>query len=178
MSKTLYRSPDSKFLGVCGGLADYFNIDPTLVRIGVALAAIYTALIPVTLVYVIIALIIPKAPENYYQLYNNTARRLTKGHNITLAGVCSGVAERLDIDVTIVRIIFVFLVLALGVGVFGYIACAIIMPSPVDDEYNYNYNQNYYGENSQNGYYNNPEQNSYGEPPYGTQNNNQPPQNN
>ncbi|WP_040681832.1 PspC domain-containing protein [Methanobrevibacter boviskoreani] len=32
--KKLYRSRDDKFLaGVCGGLADYFNIDSNLIRI-------------------------------------------------------------------------------------------------------------------------------------------------
>lgn len=33
--KRLYRSyEDSKIFGVCGGIAEYFDIDPTLVRIG------------------------------------------------------------------------------------------------------------------------------------------------
>ena len=33
--KKLYRSAtDRKLCGVCGGLGDYFNIDPTLVRLG------------------------------------------------------------------------------------------------------------------------------------------------
>lgn len=32
--KKLYRSTDERWLaGVCGGLADYFNVDPTLVRV-------------------------------------------------------------------------------------------------------------------------------------------------
>ena len=34
MHKRLYRSrTDCKFAGVCGGLGEYFNIDPTLIRI-------------------------------------------------------------------------------------------------------------------------------------------------
>jgi len=34
MEKKLYRSRTDKMLfGVCGGLADYFNVDPTLVRL-------------------------------------------------------------------------------------------------------------------------------------------------
>ena len=33
--KKLYRSStDKKIAGVCGGLGEYFNIDPTLVRLG------------------------------------------------------------------------------------------------------------------------------------------------
>lgn len=41
--KTLRRSRDSRMLsGVCGGLGEYFNIDPTLVRIGVVALTIFT----------------------------------------------------------------------------------------------------------------------------------------
>ena len=34
MSKKLYKSQNSRMLcGVCGGIAEYFNIDPTIVRL-------------------------------------------------------------------------------------------------------------------------------------------------
>ena len=33
MSKKLYRSNERKIFGVCGGIAEYFNIDPTIVRL-------------------------------------------------------------------------------------------------------------------------------------------------
>lgn len=33
MNKKLYKSPDKKLCGVCSGIAEYFNIDPTLVRL-------------------------------------------------------------------------------------------------------------------------------------------------
>ena len=40
MDKKLYRIEEGKKIcGVCGGLAEYFNIDPTLVRIGWAILA-------------------------------------------------------------------------------------------------------------------------------------------
>lgn len=36
--KRLYRSKSSRMLcGVCGGVAEYFNIDPTLVRLGMVI---------------------------------------------------------------------------------------------------------------------------------------------
>ena len=38
----LTRSADRKIGGVCGGIADYFAVDATLVRIGFALLAIFT----------------------------------------------------------------------------------------------------------------------------------------
>ena len=38
--KRLYRSvTDRKICGVCGGLGEYFNIDPTLIRLGGVLLA-------------------------------------------------------------------------------------------------------------------------------------------
>lgn len=37
--KKLYRSRNSRMIcGVCGGIAEYFNIDPTLIRLGFVLA--------------------------------------------------------------------------------------------------------------------------------------------
>lgn len=56
--KKLYRSDTEKMLcGVCGGIAEYFNVDPTLIRL------LWVALIcsgPGILAYFIGAIIIPK----------------------------------------------------------------------------------------------------------------------
>ena len=62
MSKRLYKSNREKLVsGVCGGIAEYFNIDPTLVRIAWILfcAAGGSGF----LAYVIAAIIIPNNPE-------------------------------------------------------------------------------------------------------------------
>ena len=45
-----------------------------------------------------------------------------------IAGVCSGFAKYLDIDVTLVRLAVVTGVILTGVGLFAYIAAWIIMP--------------------------------------------------
>lgn len=38
MNKRLYRVEEGKMLcGVCGGIAEYFNVDPTLIRLGFVL---------------------------------------------------------------------------------------------------------------------------------------------
>jgi phage shock protein C len=59
--KKLTRSRDAKIAGVCGGIAEYMNLDPTVVRLGtVALAAI-TAVIPVGLSYVIAMAVMPES---------------------------------------------------------------------------------------------------------------------
>jgi phage shock protein PspC (stress-responsive transcriptional regulator) len=55
--KKLYRSMTNKMLcGVCGGIAEYFNIDPTIVRLLTVLFGFSGAGL---LVYFIAAIIIP-----------------------------------------------------------------------------------------------------------------------
>ena len=58
-AKTLRRSSNSVIAGVCGGLADYFGLDPTLVRIIYLLASIFTAFAGV-LVYIVLWIVMPK----------------------------------------------------------------------------------------------------------------------
>jgi phage shock protein C len=55
--KRLYKIENGKMLsGVCGGIAEYFNIDPSLIRIGWAIFACTGAGI---LAYIIAAIILP-----------------------------------------------------------------------------------------------------------------------
>ncbi len=128
MNKKLYTSPDKKICGVCGGIADYFNIDPTIVRAIVASVACLTAIIPSLIVYFIIALVMPKPPENYYQIYNNTSKRIYKSNDKKICGVCGGIAEYCNIDSTVVRLIFALVFLLFGYGLAVYIVCAILFP--------------------------------------------------
>ena len=59
--KKLHKSQSQKMIaGVCGGIAEYFNIDPTLVRLGVA--ALSFAAGGGVLAYIIAAIIIPEPP--------------------------------------------------------------------------------------------------------------------
>ena len=55
------------------------------------------------------------------------AKKLVKGEK-KLFGVCSGLANYLDLDPTIVRVGFVLAVILGGVGVLVYIVLAIAMP--------------------------------------------------
>ncbi|MBR5111234.1 MAG: PspC domain-containing protein [Clostridia bacterium] len=61
--KKLYRSSTNKMAaGVCGGIGEYFDIDPTLVRLGfVALSFLAGGGL---LVYILAAIIIPKEGMN------------------------------------------------------------------------------------------------------------------
>lgn len=58
--KKLTRSKDRIIAGVCGGLARYFVLDVSLVRIAFVLIGLVTAFIPMSLIYVIMWLIIPE----------------------------------------------------------------------------------------------------------------------
>jgi phage shock protein C len=62
--KRLYRSnKDSMLSGVCGGLGEYFNFDPTIVRLIAILLAFVTAFFPMFLIYIIMSIVIPKNPN-------------------------------------------------------------------------------------------------------------------
>jgi phage shock protein C len=59
--RRLFRSTtDKRLAGVCGGLAEYFDIDPLLVRIGFVVAALAGG--PGLIAYVILWIAVPKAP--------------------------------------------------------------------------------------------------------------------
>jgi phage shock protein C, pspC len=61
VKKRLYRSKtDKKLCGVCAGVADYFGIDPTIVRVIWALLAFFYG--TSILLYVIMALVVPEQP--------------------------------------------------------------------------------------------------------------------
>ena len=59
MEKKLRRSNDKMIAGVCAGLAHYFDLDPTVIRIVYVLLSIFTAFAGV-LVYLILWLRMPK----------------------------------------------------------------------------------------------------------------------
>ena len=63
MEKKLYRSrTDKKLCGVCGGLAQYLNMDASIVRLILVLLTL--AGCSGILIYIICALVIPEEPEN------------------------------------------------------------------------------------------------------------------
>lgn len=62
MNKKLYRSSKDKMLcGVCGGIGEYFGVDPTLVRLGVALFCLVAGI--GLFGYFVMAIIVPEEPS-------------------------------------------------------------------------------------------------------------------
>ena len=61
--KRLYRSRRERQLaGVCGGIAEYIELDPTVVRVIYLAGTIVTGFFPGILIYFVLALIMPQEP--------------------------------------------------------------------------------------------------------------------
>jgi phage shock protein C len=64
MTKRLYKSKTNKVIaGVIGGIGEYFDIDPTLLRLGYLLLAVLTAVVPAILAYLVAMIVVPNAPQ-------------------------------------------------------------------------------------------------------------------
>ncbi|MFW6124167.1 MAG: PspC domain-containing protein [Acidobacteriota bacterium] len=64
MKKKLYRLQSSKMIGgVCAGIAQYFDLDVSLIRLLFVGLALITALFPMLLFYIIAWIIIPTEEE-------------------------------------------------------------------------------------------------------------------
>lgn len=58
--KRLFRSRTNRvFAGVCGGLGDYFNVDPVVLRLAWVLVTFFTGIVPGVASYLIAVIIIP-----------------------------------------------------------------------------------------------------------------------
>lgn len=57
--KKLYLSEDKKLSGVCGGIGDYFDIDPSLIRLTWILMTLLTGIVPGIIAYIVAAIVIP-----------------------------------------------------------------------------------------------------------------------
>ena len=63
-AKKLYRSrTDRKWLGVCGGIAEYLDTDATLIRLLWIIVTIVTGFFPGLIAYIVAAIVMPKKPE-------------------------------------------------------------------------------------------------------------------
>jgi phage shock protein C len=52
-------STDRMIAGVCGGLARQVGLDPTIIRVAVALLTLFTALVPGLIAYLVFAIVLP-----------------------------------------------------------------------------------------------------------------------
>jgi phage shock protein C len=57
--KKLYRSSDRIIAGVCGGIAEYLDVDPTVIRVLYVVLSLFTVGFPGLLLYIILMILIP-----------------------------------------------------------------------------------------------------------------------
>ena len=61
--RKLYRSRSDRIIaGVCGGLADYFSIDSTLMRVIYVVLFLITKIVPLIVAYLIMWVLVPEHP--------------------------------------------------------------------------------------------------------------------
>ncbi len=61
--RRLYLSKkDKKIFGVCGGIGETYDIDPTLIRLTAVFLCLASGIIPLLLTYLVAWIIIPKQP--------------------------------------------------------------------------------------------------------------------
>ena len=112
--RRLTRLPDAgRVAGVCAGLAVYFGIDVTVVRLAwVILAILPGVLIGGLAAYLVAWLLIPAA---YGSVHVSPAPRRElrrSGTNRKVGGVCGGLAVYFGVDATAVRLIWALVTLA------------------------------------------------------------------
>lgn len=107
--KRLYRSTkEKKIFGICAGLADYFDIDPTFVRILWLFFTFFGGGI-FFLIYIILYFIIPTVEMNKkpikFDFESLKKRRIKRSINQRLiAGICGGISKYFHIDPVLVRL--------------------------------------------------------------------------
>ena len=103
------RSNDGIIAGVCSGLAERFDIDPMLVRLGLILSVIFFGF--GIFLYLGLAIALPREDK------------LIEAKKDRILGVCSRISERSQIDVGLVR----FACLAVAISSFGATIIAYII---------------------------------------------------
>lgn len=130
--RRLTRSPQNgKIAGVCAGLAEYFDVDVTFVRVAwTVLSIVPGALIGGLIAYLAAWLVIP---ERIGAAPVASARKRLERSPVDrkIAGVCGGLAEYFDVDSTAVRLLWVVLTILPGAivcGLLAYVVAWVVMP--------------------------------------------------
>jgi phage shock protein C len=135
--KSLYRrSSAGRIAGVCAGIAEYLDVDVTLVRlVWVVLSIVPGCFVGGAIAYIAAWLIMPDSPAP--ASLETGSRRLTRSRtDRMLAGVCGGLAEYLGVDSTVVRVVWAVLTIIPGailLGVVAYLVAWLIMPTAAAD---------------------------------------------
>lgn len=131
--RRLARLPDEgKLGGVCAGIAAYFRIDPTVVRLAwVVLSVMPGVIIGGIIAYGVAWFVVPVGGSDTPQ--SAAGRRLTRSTtDRKIGGVCGGLASYFDVDPTLVRLATVILAIYPGAiicGVLVYLLAWFVIPA-------------------------------------------------
>ena len=65
MKKRLTRSKDNKIIaGICGGIGEYLDVDPTVIRLIYLVLTVFTGVVLGTLTYLLALFIVPPPPRD------------------------------------------------------------------------------------------------------------------
>jgi phage shock protein C len=126
----LTRIPaDAKIAGVCAGIADYLDVDVTLVRaLWLALSIVPGAIVGGIVAYALAWVVMPEGTATV----SARQRRLTRSaRDVKIAGVCGGLADYFGVDSTPIRVLWIVLSVMPGAllgGVLAYLAAWLIVP--------------------------------------------------
>ena len=120
---------EQKLAGVCAGIADYLDVDVTLVRaLWLALSIVPGAIVGGLLAYALAWIVMPEGVASRAV----GGRRLTRSATDTkIAGVCGGIAHYFGVDATPVRVLWIVLSVLPGAvigGLCAYLAAWLIVP--------------------------------------------------
>jgi phage shock protein PspC (stress-responsive transcriptional regulator) len=123
MTKLNRLAEDRKIAGICGGLGEYFDLDPVFFRLFFLMSLLFGGI--GALVYVILWIMVPEktgaqgAPARRLHLSNSDRKVL---------GVCGGLGEWLEVDPVFFRVAFILLALAGGLGILVYLVLWFLIP--------------------------------------------------
>jgi phage shock protein PspC (stress-responsive transcriptional regulator) len=128
----LRRDLNNKVLaGVCSGVANYFDVDPTLIRI--LFLIVFFAFGSGGLLYIVLWIVM-KPIENADQVssnYQNRKHLFRDADDKVLGGVCSGIANYVGLDSVWVRLFFALAFFGFGFGFLVYIILWIVVPKAI-----------------------------------------------
>lgn len=124
---------EGKIAGVCAGIADYLEVDVTVVRTAwLVFSIVPGAVIGGVLAYVLAWIVMPER-VGAAERQGGPGRLTRSGTDRKIAGVCGGIAEYFGVDATPIRLLWVILSVLVGAvigGVLAYLAAWLIMPAP------------------------------------------------
>lgn len=132
-TRRLTRSiADGKIAGVCAGLAEYLDVDVTLIRLAwVLLSIVPGMIIGGVIAYLLAWLVMPEGPQT--AIREPSGRRLFRSiSDRKVGGVCGGLAEYFDVDATPIRVLWVILSVlpgAIAGGLVVYLLAWVVIPS-------------------------------------------------